>query len=66
VYTMLNRGFPQGANFSGKSILLKQIALITYMAHIGALCLRGLASGRLLIDAPRQAASCPLKTRSSA
>ncbi|GAA5864913.1 hypothetical protein JCM3774_004270 [Rhodotorula dairenensis] len=24
-----------GANFSGKSILLKQIALITYMAHIG-------------------------------
>lgn len=25
-----------GANFSGKSILLKQAALITYMAHIGS------------------------------
>ena len=26
----------QGANFSGKSIYLKQIALITYMAHLGS------------------------------
>lgn len=26
----------QGANFSGKSVYLKQIALITFMAHIGA------------------------------
>lgn len=24
-----------GANFSGKSVYLKQVALITYMAHIG-------------------------------
>lgn len=37
---MLKRDFAQGANFSGKSILLKQIALITYMAHIGQLHLR--------------------------
>lgn len=28
----------QGANFSGKSVYLKQIALITFMAHIGARC----------------------------
>jgi hypothetical protein len=26
----------QGANFSGKSVYLKQIALLTFMAHIGA------------------------------
>lgn len=24
-----------GANYSGKSVYLKQVALITYMAHIG-------------------------------
>lgn len=26
----------QGANYSGKSIFLKQIALLTFMAHLGA------------------------------
>lgn len=50
---MLKRDFPQGANFSGKSILLKQIALITYMAHIGQLhCIpRGFDTDSLLTSA---------------
>ena len=28
-----------GANYSGKSVYLKQVALIVYMAHVGRWCL---------------------------
>lgn len=40
----------QGANYSGKSILLKQMALITFMAHLGQLWPGG-ASQLMLIRA---------------